>query len=242
MAPLHGDIDQEPFATPVQSTAEQSHTNLSSSSQSHSQSDLSINLNKKSFDCLSSQETNTEEDQLKAISFKLEQLELIYGLEGISDSFCKERNLPLTIPTFKQIITKFQDHTKESSSLHVPKSTYWKLIDWLNYQMEISADQFILGYIYLERVLGSKLARQWVDFQNLKDLYCICVLLTFKYTNDTDFWPLSEFGKVAGLSFKSTYYLERYTLCNILDYSLYVSDKEFQNKKNWLLCQGKNPV
>jgi hypothetical protein len=133
--------------------------------------------------------------------------------------------------SYKEIIQRTASKGTMLADWVVPNQTYSAYLPFLRETGDITTEQFVLAYFYFEKLLNHKQAVSFVDPCCIKELYGVCCLLAFKFLEEKDFWPLTEFCNLIGVNSLALYALERHILSEILCYKLYVPTEAFKNQK-----------
>lgn len=186
-------------------------------------------------------------DLLNGISLRLINLkwylEYLYTTEGAPDFSFKvfedeylRKNDPLKDPEFKFESSVRVDRFNSSTPTEelVKKLTLKEYLLFFLVNGEFDTSVMILASLYARRAIENPKTAKLIKPEGLKVFYGICVLLAFKYTNDLDMWPLSEFSNFLGIKPKTVKKYEKFVIDKIFHFNLFVSQMEFQKEKHLL--------
>lgn len=86
----------------------------------------------------------------------------------------------------------------------------------------------IMAEIYALRAIEHPKTAQLIQICGMKIFFGICLLLAFKFSEETTMWSLSQYCNFLGIDFKTLYEYEMFVVCQIFNFQLYVSEEELQ--------------
>lgn len=127
-------------------------------------------------------------------------------------------------------IEKFSSYSSSSSQEFVKGLTLKEYLLFFIVSGEFEPYVMIIASLYARRAIENPKAARLIKPKGLKVFFGICILLAFKYTNDLETWPLSEYSNFLGITNKKLEKYEKFVVSKVFNFKLFVSDQEFKKE------------
>lgn len=118
---------------------------------------------------------------------------------------------------------------KELSSLEeVSKLSFKAYLKFLIAFGDFRPYLLIMAEIYILRAIENPDTAQLIQICGMKVFFGICLLLAFKFSEETEIWTLDQYCNFLGIDAKTLYKYEMFVVSKIFNFELHLSEEELQ--------------